>query len=419
MRIFRPAVVLFVVLAGHTLLADTGVSELTIDMPEWIVGEPDELDYLDADLVLYAITEQGAHLGEASLGCGTDRGTMPRILGFHVYGTRPAELQDSFSLEAIQVRVDQGPERVAHAEVLDESPVFGPPVTRVLSFPLLYQDHRRLVDEMADGQSMTVEVSNVRPTLRFDLATARADIVVFRDTCEQIRARFDQSPFRWAFADEAHSTGNFFLRLYHEGNEPSVPEDVFRSPYVMVRCHHDRSRHGVDLVALVPPELHVASVRAGETNAISIQVDAGPVRRVALTADSSEDAHPASWSTLELPREEGPPMALLEWLRTGSAMTLEGIGAEPLRFNLAGGRQVISEFADACINLPVPEPSDETAGYAQSLIEQRARLSSQGSGNGPDPAAHSSNPDARSLRSRSSLACSVWTFSQALRLYSW
>lgn len=353
--------VLVLALAGQMSLADTSVSEVTVDMPKRIMGEPDEIYDHETRLTLYAMTEQGAHLGEASLGCDAhDVGTVPRILGFHVYGARPAELQEGFSRESVQVRVDQGPERVAHAAVLDESPVFGPPVTRVMTLPLPYQDHRDLVDEMADGHSMTVEVSNVRPVLRFDLATARADIVVFKNACEQIRVRFEQSPHRWARADdEADSaTRALLLRLYHDGNEPSVPEDVFRSPYIMVQCQHDRSRHGVDVVALVPSEFQAASVLVGETNGISIQVDAGPVRQIALTANDS-DGWGTAWSSIELPPEERPPMALLEWLRTGSTMTLQGLVAQPLRFNLAGGRQAIAEFADACVTMPVFAPPDD------------------------------------------------------------
>ena len=75
------------------------------------------------------------------------------------------------------------------------------------------------------------------------------------------------------------------------------------------------------------------------------------VRQIALTVESS-DAHLVLWPTTELPPKERPPMALLEGLRTGSTMSLQDLCAQLLRFNLAGGRQAIAEFADTCATMP-------------------------------------------------------------------
>ena len=355
----RHASVAAAFMLARASFADTSVSNVTVNIDER-TGEPHY-----AGLTLHATAEQGSRLGGAWLNCGSGGETVLSI-SFDVFGSRPAELQESFSLETVRIQVDRKPEHSVHVEVLDyPSPAHDPPRSKTLTLPLLPQDARGLVDEMAEGRGMIAEMSNVQPALRFDLATARPDIAVFLNTCDQIRVNFEQSPYRWARADTAvdPATGILLLRVYHDANDPGNPEDVYRTPYVMVQCRNDQSRHGVDVVALVPEKFHPRAVRVGDTQFISLQVDAGPVRQIALTAEDSEPDG-VVWTTTRLPPEERPSMALLEVLRTGNVMNLHGFGARSLRFDLAGGRQPIAEFADLCTNLPKFERHADVPGQA-------------------------------------------------------
>ena len=223
---------------------------------------------------------------------------------------------------------------------------------------------------------MIVEVGDVQPVLRFDLATARPDIAVFKNVCDLIRLTFNQSPYRWAYSDDEvdPADGTLTLRLYHQANEPSIPEDVFRNPSVMVHCQNDHSRHGVDILVLVPTNRHTVSVRVGEMRVISIQVDADPVRQIALVAAFS-DAEAVGWTTIELPAERRPSMKLLEDLRTGSTMKLQGLGSMPLRFNLDGGYPEIAKFVDLCITMPKFAPPVDARIKGKRLFPDRSGLS--------------------------------------------
>ena len=85
-----------------------------------------------------------------------------------------------------------------------------------------------------------------------------------------------------------------------------------------------------------------------------------PPQQLTVLTNGRNSSDHILWRTRELPREEQPSSALLDQLRSGSAMVVQAFGLPPLRFDLASGRPDIAEFKDVCDRmLDLPPLGDE------------------------------------------------------------
>ena len=330
-------------LLAEAASTDTEVSYMRVDRDE-ATGEPEI-----ASLTIHDKTMQDS-LGWVSLACTADGLFSPRTaVDVLAFGTRPAERQTNTPAETVRLRIDDAPYRQVKVDVIDHSGDDDmAPYTGTLDLPFLPVEAREFVGELALGRRLIAQIGDVRPVVRVDLAAARPDIVEFKNACDRMHGNFQRSPQRWAAiwdhdVDPFTDRGRVRLQLRHE-----TSHDGGQQPMLFVQCRNDNDRRGVDVILLVPPKLHDGDVPPGTQRGITMRFDSATAQRVALKATGRSMADDVWWDTSELPPDEQPSQGLLSQLRSSGTLVVEGFSLPPLRFNLAGGRTAIAEFAAAC-----------------------------------------------------------------------
>ena len=207
------------------------------------------------------------------------------------------------------------------------------------------------------GQRLIAQIGHVQPFVNLDLATARPDIVEFKDACDRMHAHFQGSPDRWATIDVREldpftDRGRLRLRLHHRTSHDGGPQPKF-----FVQCQNDSESHGLEVIAAVPPGLHATHIESGAESTAQVRFDSGATQRIKLMATGTGVGGVIWWDTGELPPKERPSRTPLEQLRAGDAMVVQAFGLPHLSFDLSGGHPAIAEFKDMCddmLDLPPP-----------------------------------------------------------------
>ena len=272
------------------------------------------------------------------------------------FGSRRSDRQEQVSVENVKLRIDRNPHHEVSADVrdnpggarLDDDSVMRP--YTAAETLLLATEAREFVKQLSQGQRLIAQIGNVQPVVHLDLATAHPDIVQFNNACDRMHTNFQQSPQRWAAMGEMDQEidpftdrGHIRLQLHHE-----TSHDGGAQAMLFVQCGNDNDHDGVDVMVLVPPEFHDEDVPSGTESDVTLRFDSDHAQRVKLKATARGMDDDVWWDTSELPGEEQPSRDLLKQLRTASTMVVQGFGLPPLRFDLAGGRPAIAEFAGLC-----------------------------------------------------------------------
>lgn len=145
-------------------------------------------------------------------------------------------------------------------------------------------------------------------------------------------AEFREPPFT--------DRGQRGLWLFHESSH-----DGGDQPRFWLNCGNDEVVHGVNLGVDLPQALRPPDLPKAATSEIHIQVDHGPVRAQQVT---TREVWPDRWITFDLPRGDRPMDGFPGLLAESRSMTVHWFDLPPLRFDLAGGRPVIADFAAKC-----------------------------------------------------------------------
>ncbi len=303
--------------------------------------------------ILTIYDQSGADAGWAGVSCADQWPTL--AFNVLVLDSRSADRQDQSETEIVRTRVDRHPVRQFESVGVSDIPdsMRGSTSARHLS------PERGFVEELAAGQGLIVQIGGLR-ILSLDLATAKPDIVEFKNACDQMYDNMMRSPRRWAQGMELQlnpftDRGWDALWLFHE-----TSHDGGYQPRFFVHCQNDERRHGVNFGVYLPRPLQGSVLSDGATSTLLVRVDAGADQEIAVAKDADE-----RWTTFHLSAERRPAEEFLDRLGRGSAMTVRWSDLPEFRFDLAGGRPAITDFGAKCeamLRLPSIEKVRERAG---------------------------------------------------------
>ena len=310
-----------------------------------------ELDY--ASLTIY--DQSAADAGWGDWTCFDHQPTPD--FDVLLYDSRPADRQDQSKTDIVRVRVDRYTMREFEAVGVYDRPASDS--MRSHTSTEVFVPERGFLEELAAGQGLIVQIGGLR-ILSLDLATAKPDIVEFKNACDQMYENLTRSPRRWAsigmerldpFTDRGQATLSLFHETSHDGGQ---------QPKFFVHCGNDENGHGVNFGVHLPPLLQRSVVSDGATSTLLVRADGDTVREIVVTNDMEQ-----RWTTFHLSAERRPGKEFLAELGRASTMTVHWSDLPSVRFDLAGGRPSITDFGSKCeamLRLPSIEKVAERDG---------------------------------------------------------
>ena len=318
------------VCGGATAAGDTQVSLVHVAQDE----STGLLDY--ANLTIYDRAE--TRTGWVDLTCFDHQPTPD--FNVLVYDSRLADRQERGNTDSVRIRVDRYAMREFEAVEVYDRPASDSMRSHTSTGDFVPQ--RGFLEELAAGEGLIVQIGGLQ-ILSLDLATAKPDIVEFKTACNQMYENLMRSPRRWASIasedlDPFTDRGQTSLWLFHERSH-----DGGDQPKFFVHCGNDQNGHGVNFGVHLTPLLQRSVVSHGATSRLRVSADGDGVRDLVVSNDMDQ-----RWTTFHLSVERRPGTEYLAQLGRWSTMTVQWPDLPNYRFDLAGGRPLITEFGAKC-----------------------------------------------------------------------